>query len=89
MTKKKFTGDFWVQFGILILTLLALLAAQQSRNEDHFATKTELHSARDEISVERDERRELKGEIDAMYSLIVPPTQRHPLAHPQPIGEKE
>lgn len=80
--RNKFSPEFWVLFAGLILTGLSMLGANAAWNVEHFASK-------DELSVERDERREMKAEVDELYNLQVPESQRKPLEHHHYIGEKE
>lgn len=79
--KPKFSPDFWVQLGILLLSGIMALGGTIAFCFMNFATK-------DEVAIEREERREMKAEVDTLYSIQVPESQRKPLEHHHYIGEK-
>jgi hypothetical protein len=64
-----------IQFLLLIVTGIGMLGGFWGYCEGHFATK-------ESIMWERDERKELKAEVDALYLRAVPDRERIILRHP-------
>lgn len=82
MTRPKLSPDFFVQLGIFLITAVMALGSTIAFCFMTFATKSE-------VEIERSERRELKAEMDAIYNLQVPESQRKPLEHHHYVGEPE
>jgi len=81
MKEPKFTPEFWVQFVGFLMTGIVALGSTIAFCFMTFATKSE-------VQIEREERHELKAEIDTLYKVQIPPEERKPLAHPHKIGEE-
>lgn len=78
--RNRFSPDFFVQLGILACAGLCILGATVTWSLGYFASN-------DKVDNEIAERREMKAEIDALYSRQVPESQRSTLLHHHYVGE--
>lgn len=62
----------WIQLGILLVAGIAMLGGFWGYCESKFASK-------EALNVEIEERKEMKGEVDALYLRMIPAPERAPL----------
>jgi hypothetical protein len=66
----------WVQLGILLVSGVAMLGGFWAYCESKFASK-------EALNIEVEERKEMKGEVDALYLKLIPAPQRERLQYPR------
>lgn len=77
MVAKK--GIDWIQLGILLVSGVAMLGGFWAYCESKFASK-------DALQTEIEERKEMKGEVDALYLKMIPQAMQAPLKYRRAPG---